>query len=250
VSLELGEETNVIVDQINYKKLAYPYSNPGCIANVSSENSFDSDLYRQTIKLMRVYDQKNCLLLCFDVYLYERCKCWDVTQVKLDYFTVKCNRSQLDCTFAAYNRFYSEGDITTEGCFAKCPPECSSVEFDLTVVQSAYPSPYYANLLMSQYASSLNGSSNEAILKRNFTSLENIRRSSLAANVYFEDISYTLVNEEPERAPEDLVAYLGGFMGLCMGASLLSLAELLEVGFNMMIILFRTRGRVIQAEKK
>jgi hypothetical protein len=25
---------------------------------------------------------------------------------------------------------------------------------------------------------------------------------------------------------------------------------LLEVGFNMMIILFRTRGRVIQAEKK
>ena len=39
-----------------------------------------------------------------------------------------------------------------KSCFKNCPPECHNVEFDLTVVQSSYPSTYYSTLLLGQYS--------------------------------------------------------------------------------------------------
>jgi hypothetical protein len=84
ISLEIGEETNVIIDQINYKKLPSPYSS--CIMDVRSMSSFNSDMYRQTIRSMRIYSQKSCLLICFNNYLYSRCHCWDITQASIYFF--------------------------------------------------------------------------------------------------------------------------------------------------------------------
>jgi hypothetical protein len=77
---------------------------------------------------------------------------------------------------------------------------------------------------------------NSSLLIRNYTTLENIKKSTTAINVYYEDIRYTLIAEQPSQTPEEMVAYLGGFLGLCMGASFLSFAELIELAFNIAVI--------------
>ncbi len=50
-----------------YQKLDHPYSK--CVINKSSINSFDSDLYRTTIKMAGVYSKVYCSKLCVGLNL-------------------------------------------------------------------------------------------------------------------------------------------------------------------------------------
>jgi hypothetical protein len=62
-----------------------------------------------------------------------------------------------------------------------------------------------------------------------FSNMSQLKESTLAVNIYFEDLSYTLIEEVPARTIEQFVADIGGFMGLCIGNSILSFVELIEL---------------------
>ncbi|RNA07701.1 acid-sensing ion channel 2 [Brachionus plicatilis] len=62
--------------------------------------------------------------------------------------------------------------------------------------------------------------------------------SVLAVNVFYNDISLNVIKEFSAKTFEQLVAEIGGFLGLCMGISLLSVVEIFELIFK--IILFKS----------
>ena len=62
-----------------------------------------------------------------------------------------------------------------------------------------------------------------------FSNISQIKESTLAVNIYFEDLSYTLIEEVPARTLEQFMADVGGFMGLCIGNSILSSVEIIEL---------------------
>jgi hypothetical protein len=231
-----GFETNIVMRQVNFNKQSKPYSN--CIENTYSESSFDSELYKQTVKVSKNYRQKYCLQLCSQRYLIINCGCYDANLPSLNYSVPCISLSNLTCGYFYYVQFHEEG--YSAECFAECPVECQSISYGLTTSQLIYPSMSYSTLL-SQYQSYLDIAYNGSI-QREFKDYETIRKSSLAVNIYFEDIGYTIVNEYPAKTIEQFLADIGGLMGLCLGTSLLSFIELIEIGLEIFLLKVYSRN--------
>lgn len=69
-------------------------------------------------------------------------------------------------------------------------------------------------------------------------SLELARASLVKLFVYFDDIKYTRITEAPSITFVDLVANIGGTLGLFIGISLLSFVELIELVMEIIVILY------------
>ena len=48
---------------------------------------------------------------------------------------------------------------------------------------------------------------------RKFSSIQEIKETSLSVNIYFEDLVTTLVEEQPNKTPTQLVSDIGGNLG-------------------------------------
>lgn len=96
-----------------------------------------------------------------------------------------CPISQhLECVQSAYNMFYSSNEIFN--CFVQCPVECNTVAYNLELSHADFPSPHYAELML--YYASLHQNPT-----RNFTSYTQLKSSTLAVNVFFDDLTFTQV---------------------------------------------------------
>lgn len=90
----------------------------------------------------------------------------------------------LTCVQSAYSTFYGSNDATT--CFNDCPQECNSISFLVELSRADFPSPNYGQLMLTYAAKNPSA-------VRNLTSLDNIKSSVTAINLYYDDISYTEV---------------------------------------------------------
>ena len=50
------------------------------------------------------------------------------------------------------------------------------------------------------------------------------------------DLVYDLIEEKPSKEVIDIISDLGGIMGLCIGASLMSFVELIDLALNCLFI--------------
>ena len=65
-----------------------------------------------------------------------------------------------------------------------------------------------------------------------------LKESILFLNIYYDDLSYTKIDQNPKMLTVDLVSNMGGLLGLFIGISFLSFGELFEVFFEIVFILF------------
>lgn len=204
ISLSTGFETDVKVSQTFYKKLPSPYGQ--CIEDTQSMLSFDSDLYRSSVSLTSMYSQKFCLQLCIQELIISLCGCYDLYLPQ----TLKTNISACDWNFlnlcvSKVYELYMNSDSATE-CLSDCPVECESVNFNLDLSYATFPTPFYAYFLNTyqKLHSELN-------LKRNLSNDPDvIKKSVMAVNVYYEDISFNLVEESPAMTQNQLFGNIGG----------------------------------------
>lgn len=237
VSLPAGFESDIVIDQDFYMKLGTPHSN--CIQDVRSPDSFDSFLYKVTVKLLGKYRQKHCLQFCYQKSLIEQCKCFDInTPIYAYNESIPCNLEEAkSCAFNALNNFYDLN--ANHSCFEDCPLECESIYYNLVTYQSVFPSPFYADYLIKYDRPAYRS-------VRNLTSFAQIKRSVLALNIYFSDISYSYTFEVPMKTIEQLIADIGGLMGICIGTSLLGFVEIIELILD---LLFFTDYSVAKGNK-
>ena len=108
-----------------------------------------------------------------------------------DYVLTNCPTSwETNC----YDEFI--GNFSFESCLVYCPLECDSLSYDISLCM-------------------------EAINDKNDTSNNNYK-----IYFYYQDLKYTLINEQPKVELFGFISNLGGILGLFIGFSFISLLDL------------------------
>lgn len=187
-----------------------------------------------------VYTQQ----LCFDLYkqvnlVLSKCKCYDPLLPIPNNYPICDTQNKLLCSQNVITR----GNMREYDILKKCPAECYRANFNLNTYSAVYPTRYYASILAQRthvkekfgikyplISNSKANNSNRTI------SLEDFRESCLKVSIYLADLTYTLIDEEPELTWSTLIANVGGLFGVFLGASLLTLLEFLEYIYSVLWI--------------
>jgi hypothetical protein len=214
-----GIETNLAVNKVYQTLKPKPHSD--CIV-LNTINSFDSYLYKAIYKLNQTYRQNDCFDLCYQQILIQTCNCYLSLFNKLNETTQCLNASQIYCSLNAWNKFLSD-DYISNFCIQYCPLECYSINYEIKTTFSNYPTYNYA----------LNSLMTNPIITSKFQNetltYDLISKSVLSLNVYYDQLSYTQISKDAKVELVDLVSSIGGLLGLFLGMSFLSFAEIVEM---------------------
>ena len=220
IDLDVGHITNIAVHKSYISKLPKPYSD--CTQNLDDINSFDSDLFRFIIKQNNTYRQTDCYNLCYQNKLYQECSCQDSSLTKYIVDSSIClTQTQSACLYKVFTYFTKNG--FNELCSDYCPAECQSIQYSISTSSSLYPSRAYAYNML-QDPSLLNRFDNPSQV-----TYETLKESTLGVSVYFDALESTNIEESPQIEFVDLIAGIGGTLGLFLGISVLSLFEFVEI---------------------
>ena len=75
---------------------------------------------------------------------------------------------------------------------------------------------------------------------------QDIQDSFMYANIYFENLVYTMIEESASQTIVSLISNIGGTLGLFMGISLLSLIELLEIITEVFLIYLSSESKILK----
>ena len=166
---------------------------------------------------------RDCLDLHFQSNIIEKCSCYNTGIYGLNYSKPCLTSDDYVCiTFVN-----SQRDKLNQNC-TQCPLECNSVKYELSTSFGEYPGKEYANNLVKNTV--LN------TILSNY-SYEELKEKILAVNFYYSELRYTEITQTEQTSIMDLVCGIGGLLGLFVGASLLSLVELIEAFLALYLVL-------------
>ena len=220
-----SKETNIAVGRTLTYRLPYPYS--GCIGDVYDESASDSFFFKAIVKSGKRYRASDCINLCLLRRINEVCGCYDINMQNI-YNTRPCiNQTDVNCDFGVFLGFF-KSDIK-QMCGPDCPVECDSELLTYSTSSLEYPSEGYGNLLM-------NLREIQAKFGKDSVTFEELKKSVLAVNVYYDDLKYTVIEESPSTELITLIAGMGGTLGLFIGVSFLSFVEIVEILIKILFI--------------
>jgi hypothetical protein len=193
-------------------------------------------LHNDTIEKFNIYTQKYCLLGCLNDYIQLTCKNGipQFTNLSKLEFTLDNILSNSVCISNSSSFFYNNKSLNEE-CYIKCPKECDKIEYNLVTSLADYPTIFHANLMKAFFENYKDIYPSHFY---NFTDLSEFKKDVLAINIYFQDISYTNIEQSLVIDTLDLISSVGGLLGLWIGASVLSLVEIIELIFKLIKIKF------------
>uniref|UniRef100_A0A2S2QDE3 Sodium channel protein Nach n=1 Tax=Sipha flava TaxID=143950 RepID=A0A2S2QDE3_9HEMI len=146
------------------------------------------------LKFFKIYTQKNCILECRSNNMLDKCGCVPFYHLRTKN-TLVCGTSKISCWIAASH-------TSSETC--GCLPDCNELYFKL--------SPAKAKFSQSIQQTGVEG-----------TSLT----SSVLLSVFYRHRNYIGFNRIMTSTFGQFIGNVGGIMGLCLGFSFLSLAEII-----------------------
>ena len=148
------------------------------------------------------------------------------------------NQTMLECLNKVFEEFFAT-DVF-EVCEPHCPLECNTLTYTVSASFSKFPNYYYFTQLInnpkitSKYPPGYNITYND------------IQNSVIAFNVYYDDLKYTTITENPSVSSIDLISNMGGILGLFIGVSFLSFIEPLEMIMEIIFILFEKEKKIVK----
>jgi hypothetical protein len=221
-----GAETDLIISRNFISKLETPYGD--CLKDTSKTSKFTSFYFDYLVKTVGVsYSQENCFALCLQKQIINACNCSNTYLPSFNDFKHFCVDQVIEspCALDAVASFSKTN--ASEECKKSCPYECDSVEYSMSTYRTYYPSDYYASVL-----------SDFLKLKGLNISSENVGRAVARVNIYYKSMQYLSTQQIISATTEDLFSNIGGTLGLYIGISILSVVEVFELGFNLILILF------------
>jgi hypothetical protein len=215
IFIEPGKLSTIQVERTFIQKHPYPYSD--CI----DLDSHSSEFYDYIKNLRKTYRQNDCLDICTQKSIINECKCYATYFDNLSTTVEPClTQNQSNCSSMQFNAI-----VLSDCRFKFCPLECETVKYDLSVSSQTYPSKMY-------YKSELNNESNRNLslkyLNQGLT-FDLMREHSLSFNVYYSDLSNTILTESPKTSIADLFSQIGGGLGLFVSFSVFTLFEFIEL---------------------
>jgi hypothetical protein len=212
ILVEPGTHSSIGLTVTKIKKLSKPFSD--CFDD-NKVNRDTNTLVGKTISLIGNYEQDYCLELCHQYYLIDYCNCYQniLTNFKPNNLKLcpKLIDSLYSCEFLINEIFYNNKNDAD--CLKKCPKECEFFNYEPNVIsKSKYPSNEYFDFLK--------------ILKLNKTSNKS---RLISLNIYIGVSSFNKITESQSYGRSRLLGDIGGTMGLFIGISFISFAEIVEL---------------------
>jgi len=202
------------VKRIYDQKLESPYND--CFKNVSKSIYYNQTIVEYFKEKNIEYTQNECLHSCINFMFKETNPC--NKRIEKDIFFLVDNNTCI--------QLFIQNLSNSEICLKKyCPLECDSLVYEInlhSISETGYgnislkSSPFYAG----------------------FNTYENVSRTFYAIRVYYQDLKYTLISQQPKIELFGLISNVGGTLGLFLGFSFISLLELFEIVAELVFIRF------------
>jgi hypothetical protein len=191
--LKPGTLTHIALDQHLTQNLKKP--NSDCLNNNDKDwfKQFDNSNKNLSCSLIKngIYSQSFCLLLC------EKLNKGDPIN--------DCDKD-IKPEFVYQINF----NISSDNCSKLCPKQCENLAYYCEYFQTDYPSNFYSQIILkSQLAERNKLNSSQEVAEF----LSNI----LHVKVYYKKSTYIMTIEVLKVTFNDLLASLGGEIGLCLG---------------------------------
>ncbi|XP_021339184.1 acid-sensing ion channel 5-like [Mizuhopecten yessoensis] len=190
--------------QSGIKKILLPPPHGNCVDQVSDANR---------LTRFHTYSSVACWTECFLNAVLSRCSC---RHYYISGSERLCNHDELVDCYVAITDLHVDNltELVTarNGC-QTCPQVCTTYTYDWSLSYAAFGSQFVNERLVN--ASFF---PNKSYISSNFIDL----------TLFYNSLSETVVEEVPAKMLNDIVGNVGGQMGMFLGASILSIVELIE----------------------
>ncbi|XP_070542970.1 amiloride-sensitive sodium channel subunit gamma-like [Ptychodera flava] len=166
------------------------------------------------------YSVEACVKTCHQFNLIAECQCYDSTLPHNNRTIPACVETDKGTPCMSGVGEKMKADVLD--CRKNCHQPCSGKSYKETVSMSEWPSDTYGETLSDPL------SEKSWKFGQQFSSIEEVRRNLIKLKVFFSDLNFESITENPTFDAVDLLSNLGGLMGLYIGASVISLFEFLE----------------------
>lgn len=212
---ETGTYASVIVEKFISSSLPQPYSN--CLES----DTINTLLSEELKKLGLSYNHRNCMDLCEQKQNIDQLGCYNLKLPKI------LNAQPCD-NKTAFERL-SEMVYNSDTCTSLCPFECKMTYHPIYISYADFPSWNY------YYDTRQNNLSFFQQFFGSNTSYDKIKLSLAPVNIYFDALTVTNIDEAESLSIVNLISYIGGTLGLFVGASVLTFAEIIVLIFNLFL---------------
>ncbi|XP_046577775.1 acid-sensing ion channel 1A-like [Haliotis rubra] len=211
-----GASTYAAVKRSTFKYLPAPYQafeTASCVDTLSPT-------FNNTLEHHDIYTYETCLQECFTRFAFNKCGC--VRPSDDGSFGEICSFIEDNtCYRPAYDYISQNPDVHRE---CGCKISCSLDTYEAKVSSSKYPSN-----VSVQYIINMGFGGNEAQLRDTYLELR----------IYYENLMLQVTEQIPQYSTETIIGNLGGHMGICLGASILTLTELGEFFLFICLSIFK-----------
>ena len=230
IKLSPGTWTELIIKRVFTNRLGEPYNN--CVKDLSNLNLVESKFVQHIlIKTNISYRQVDCFDLCMAQHILDKC---NISQ-SLGFMWEIHSGTKINCTRKERENFLNS-DIYAK-CTPLCPKECDSIDYNIEVMTSKYPTDEYAKVLLNDSKiMKLYSDYNRSI------TINDLRESMVQFSVYYMSFEYTEISQTEKISLIDNVSNFGGLLGLFIGASFLTFGEFIEIIVELLIIIFEKKS--------
>ncbi len=215
------------IERILDQKLGEPYTD--CLNDVNTFK-LNKTIIKHILNSNRLYSQNDCFHFCSFLLALEESNCG-------------CNSSLIDFEKNCLRQFYEENLNDTKQCVSEylkefsisdkcgvyCPSECDSMTYKITSSYGTFPK----SGKISSKSKIENG-------LYNFETYEQVNKHFAAILIYYKDLKYTRIRQEPKTQLFNVFSNVGDILSLFVGISFISLMELFEIIFRIIYIKFFT----------
>jgi hypothetical protein len=215
-----GSETSLGVRRSFKKNLPKPYSDCDLSSDTKSPSHYESSLYKLILNSKYAYTRDFCVNQCLQKFFIETSNCTYASFASVFNKTKLCTNQLFDEGANNYYNIFLAKDYLNQICMPQCPLECNSTEFLVSQSSIVLIGNVYDDLIKkkSKLASDF--------VKSNVT--PDVAKQSVARVViFYESLSYKLSEETPQWLLSNLIASIGGNLGLFLGVSSFSICEII-----------------------
>jgi hypothetical protein len=223
VGISAGNQAEVVLTRVDTHNMPQPYSK--CVP----ADLVDTDASRVMKQVGIVnYNRKSCVYVCLQYNIVNKVGCNSMRYPIISEYPLCKTKEEFYQINSVFLNFSLCNDL--------CPIECDSVTYDMSVSYTTWPtynSYYWAHVhgILERF---LNDS------HQNIT-YETAAQSFASVAIYFKEIKYTEIAESPSMTFVDLIAAIGGMMGLFLGFSIMIFVELIELAIETIYIVLKNK---------
>ncbi|KAI8492335.1 hypothetical protein Bbelb_297880 [Branchiostoma belcheri] len=209
INAKPGESTFVGLKRSSIKRLPYPYGD--CTSHQERDALYGGR-----------YTYETCQHSCLQAALLHECGCSDELIAINSTLCSVLNKTQECCRQDVRSR-HEDGNLSCD-----CRQSCNEDSYALWLSSSLWPSDSYVWYVLEN----IHTRSQAQNLPLN---PDELRQNLARIHVYFRDLNYELITENPTYTEESLLSGLGGLLGLYVGLSVITVFEFI----NLLVDLFK-----------